>query len=243
MSYWELPVLSPEHARRRSKQKGICAANTQIIIESWFVAAVQVMCRTITTRRKHDAKNISGEDCALTAEAEAIVLKTSTKMMDTFHVGCALFEVPLEVEEGKVEPIEFFDGFCAEFDAKLRLNFDFLLISNDPENAHSEDSHIAINDSQFEGSRMLDSSEAVMSVMEGGITADPLKNDLQPTSVYSADVGASASRLTMEREKSEVQPSLDPVDPTSLPVPISAGPNVRANINDSDRDSYGETKV
>ncbi|KAJ7440100.1 hypothetical protein B0H11DRAFT_2293084 [Mycena galericulata] len=46
--------------------------------------------------------------------------------MTPLHIGSARFDIPLEVEEGGVQPIEFFDDSCLEFDAvnDLTANID-----------------------------------------------------------------------------------------------------------------------
>ncbi|KAJ7936989.1 hypothetical protein B0H13DRAFT_2261788 [Mycena leptocephala] len=78
--------------------------------------------------------------------------------------------------------------------------------------------------------------------MEDESTREILRDNLEPTPAYNADVGASASATELEKgEKWEAQPHVDPFDPSPLVAPTSAEPDCVARANANSLKDYKPT--
>ncbi|KAJ7452238.1 hypothetical protein FB451DRAFT_1185823 [Mycena latifolia] len=154
--------------------------------------------------------------------------------MSTLHVGSMLFDIPLEVEEGGVDPLEFFEASswnfydepCNDIDSENDSDSDISSLelaarALDTVDENSKDDH-----GQLFGPGILTSA------MEGSIHKI-LREELKPTPAYNADMGA--------KERRDAQPCEDPVDPSPLIVPTSAEPNCAACADADLLNEHGKT--
>ncbi|KAJ7098545.1 hypothetical protein B0H15DRAFT_1004909 [Mycena belliarum] len=129
----------------------------------------------------------------------------------TLHIGSVCLNLALEVEEGGVEPTEFFEDFPADLNDSTMNDVDFDLDTG------------TLDMSALE---VIADSQTGLAAMEGATPRDIAMSELKPTPAYNTGVSASAEMAGASKTDSQppVDP-VDPVDPSSDVVPISAEPD------------------